>query len=494
VLYSVPFLRLVTQPWAVVWVSHGWSSWIPWLGRGEWLVSLVRDTFGLLLLVGWAGRALVLGHATVWSLLIVCFCCALSVWSHWDHRRRKIALLSTLRDFPQMHPQFFHDAYFAGWGPWAIRPPITCDRMLTSPLIDFRRGRRARRRIWPVIHAAFSTIFYAALMLLAGRQQLSTPQMRPIADGIITLWGSRLLDLGHLAVQIDGLEHLDAIDGPVIMYCNHTSILDFVVACCALSFGRPQRGEPLHVRFMVAKDHFLDNWLYHRLLVIGRGVKVAGMIMTNRHGTPAQRQQAVPDAVRQMQSLGVDVAIYPQGTRARARYDMQGAIAEPGYYTVGNPHRQTAVGRHLKKGVARLALQAEAAMPSAVSLLPIAVRGAGRVLPKGEMTIWSEQTIRFVIGPPHHLADIATDEAVLATIDENLRTLTGIDPYLTQRLRGDMEGVLPTADLERIVQQLDNWDRTDSTPFATLDAIFYLPMAEQPEALKQFCVELMGVK
>ncbi len=506
--YCIPLLRALLG-WAIrLPPDGGFGRVAQALGRLEWAIALLRDTVGYVL---WWGVLLtyVGGAVHLWSFAVpvqIGMVAALSVmcsrFTRRYHRRWLLQLIEYAARYPHQHPQHFHNCYFQGL---SCCPPVlgASPRLLTLDTLNFRRGGRSRRRLWPLLHATASTFFYSSLVILASRHAPYRSRMREIVDAIMNLWGARLLDLARLEVRVHGIERLHHIDGTVVICANHSSILDFVVMPLAMSLFPTQR-EPFHSRFLVAKDHFLDNWFYYHGIRIGRGVEAAGMIFVNRHGTPEQRQQAIPDAVRQMREHGVDAAIYPHGTRVPARYDDAGEPIEPGYFTAGWPKRKRPLGQHLKKGAARLACQAaqEAAQRDGrpVYVVPIGIRGAGVILPKGKATIMTEGIIELIVGEPLPVvlsaqavdADLAAQVDQLHTkIDHALRSLLEIEQHLLAEFRIIMEQEHSPSAAAQLVNQLEQWSDGKDTCLAILDLIAQYPSAQQSPFFAQFSHNLM---
>lgn len=500
VWYLIPIVRLLTCRLPAPPASGIWARVAGVVGRVEWAIAVVRDSVGLAVwvIVGavHGGQVLGLWRVTVPTPLVVVALVSivLSLVARRQHTRWRVQLLEYLLQHPAQHPQHFHDCYFRGFSCGAPALPRTNVPLLNAEALVFCRGRAVQRRLWPLLHAAASTFFYSSLVLLAARTPSTRARLREIVDAIMRVWGARLLDLSHMAVRVDGLQHLSDIDGTVIICSNHTSILDFVVTPVALGCARVRR-ESLHIRFLVAKDHFLDNWFYYRGLRVGLAVEAAGMVFVNRRGTPEQRARAVPAAVRQMLEHHVDVAIYPHGTRTPARTDDAGRRLEPGYFTAGWPKRKRPAGQHLKKGAARLACQA--ALQSAqcpdgkpVYVVPVGIRGAGVALPKGAMRVQTEGIIDVLIGEPicvqvdaDHL-DLFTDR-LHEEIDLRLRALLDVDEKLLARFRYDVQQTFGDEIANHVVGRLRQWTTARSTCLATLDLIYQHPAPQRAAHLQR---------
>lgn len=494
VWYLIPIVRFLTCRLPAPPASGIWARVAGVVGRVEWAIAVVRDSVGLAVwvIVGAVHGGQVLG---LWRVavppplvIVALVSIVLSLVARRHHTRWRVQLLEYLLQHPAQHPQHFHDCYFRGFSWCAPVLPGTNVPLLNAETLDFRRGRAVQRRVWPLLHAAASTFFYSSLVLLAARTPSTRDRLREIVDAIMRVWGARLLDLSHVAVRVDGLQHLSDVDGTVIICSNHTSVLDFVVTPVVLGCAHVMR-ESLHIRFLVAKDHFLDNWFYYRGIRVGQAVEAAGMVFVHRRGTSEQRARAVPAAVRQMLEHHVDVAIYPHGTRTPARVDDAGRRTEPGYFTAGWPKRKRPAGQHLKKGAARLACQA--ALQSAqrsdgkpVYVVPVGIRGAGVTLPKGAMRVQTEGIIDVLIGEPICVQadvdnlDLFTDR-LHEEIDQRLRALLDVDEKLLACFRDDVQQAAGDESANHVVGRLRQWTTARSTCLATLDLIYQHPAPQR---------------
>jgi hypothetical protein len=108
-------------------------------------------------------------------------------------------------------------------------------------------------------------------------------------------------------------------------------------------------------------------------------------------------------AARAMIDHDVDIAIYPQGTRADGVLDRSGKRRDAGYYTTFSAKDKTSPLSHLKKGTGYLVfdiletLQREK-IDDDLHLVFIGIKGAATTLPKGSLRVQSENEIHFSIG------------------------------------------------------------------------------------------------
>ena len=155
-------------------------------------------------------------------------------------------------------------------------------------------------------------------------------------DGIHRGWSRLLLRLAGLRVEAEGLASL-ADNEPQVIVCNHQSIFDIPALFAAL---------PVSLRF-VAKIEL------SRVPVFAGAMRRAGHVFIDREDR-AQAIAAMDEAGARMRREGLTLVLFPEGTRSR-----DGRL------------------RPFKKGA--FALAAETRTP----IVPVAVHGGARVLPKG---------------------------------------------------------------------------------------------------------------
>lgn len=507
-VYAVPLCRLVSR------YTIGPRPWtrcrrvLGWIGRVDWAVHLLRESLGLLfwlvvsagfgfLLLWFALRpappVYLLETSVLWvSVLFALVPAAISLWARRDHRRWQQQLVAFAQRCPTMYSQEFYVQYFLGFGPLAVVMPDHPVRAHSAPVLDCRSGRRSRWRCWPMLEGAGSILFLTSSYLAAYGHGGDRQERQHAFDCLSAIGSTRTLALGRLRLEIEGLEQLRALRGPAIFCCNHESLIDFMVSPIAYAFAElPQRG-PLLVRYLVAKDHFLDNWLLYRGIRLGRAVEASGGIFVDRYGTSEQRHRAVAQAAQQMLTNGVDIAIYPQGTRAQRRVDASGELLPPGYYTVGSKRRLQALGGHMKKGAAHLALLVAEAMArrgqsEPLAVVPMAVHGAGLTVPKGGMRIRTESTVRLIFDAPL-LVPAPTDfDAALDTLHRRVDTRICALAQVHERLRAllieDLDGRVSDADCAQ-------WLAQDPHAYPTLDCLYSNPPRQHARLVQEFVTHL----
>jgi 1-acyl-sn-glycerol-3-phosphate acyltransferase len=178
-------------------------------------------------------------------------------------------------------------------------------------------------------------------------------------DPLITVWADAVLRTSGVRTRVRGLENLPS--GNFVLCANHQSNFDVLVL-----FRHIER----HMRF-VAKAQLL------KVPVFGYALKRAGNIFVDRQGTDADRSK-LNDAVRAVRER-VSVVFFAEGTRS-----------------------DDGVLRPFKKGAAIMAIEAQ------VPLVPVAVAGTHRILPKGTAAI-HPRPAALVIGKPIETAGLSVD-------------------------------------------------------------------------------------
>jgi 1-acyl-sn-glycerol-3-phosphate acyltransferase len=164
-------------------------------------------------------------------------------------------------------------------------------------------------------------------------------------------------------VHVQRLGWLDPRRAYVFM-SNHTSQYDVLAAVAAL--------EEFELRWVAKKE-------LTRIPVFGWALKHSGHIIIDR----SNHEQAIASlrAARAQMEDGISVMIFPEGTRG----------------TAGKPLLP------FKKGGFMLALE------TGFPIVPLAIRGSGRILPRGSRFPASGD-IEVVVGPPIPVAGLDRDE------------------------------------------------------------------------------------
>lgn len=404
-------------------------------------------------------------------------------------KRRMRELLDHVASHPGIHPREFFTYWRRRYQPWSFR--FRDPELLRPPVMDFRKGAATptKQSIVPLLRGLWSTWVIARAGLYA-RKMWGENYLHEICDAMMVLWATRMCEVSQLRLEMEGLDQLAKIRDPLLVICNHKSVFDFVVVPALGLVRLPNRG-PVRLRFMAAKDHFVDNFFVYRILKIGLAMKAVGMIFVDRKGK--DRKASVNEAVDQMFSSGVDVVIFPQGTRAWPQEDAFGNRWDAGYFAAGKSDRLSVLGGHLKKGAGHLAMQAAQKHP--ICVLPVAVFGTATVYHKHSLKVQLNETIAIRIGEPIQLASAPTDEAAYAAsvkdlharMDLAMMRTSGIIPRLEQRLLTDTQRMLRPGEFEEFVRVLqDKRTSEDALFFAVADQIYSLPKNAQHGRLVQF--------
>ena len=163
--------------------------------------------------------------------------------------------------------------------------------------------------------------------------------------GIVTLW------LAGVRLKVEGVEHLPNSGQPVIFAGNHQSNFDIHGFFAGL---------PVQFRWMAKEELF-------RIPLFGLAMRRSGYIPIDRRDR-RKAMKSMSLAAQQI-SAGTSVVVFPEGTRSE-----DGRLQE------------------FKKGGFLIALKAQ------VPIVPVAISGSRRVMPKGDLKI-HPGTIRLQILP-----------------------------------------------------------------------------------------------
>lgn len=423
-------------------------------------------------------------YGLIWAVVAA----SVIVILHQVRKRRLRELLDFVAAHPGLNPRVFFRYWRRRYQPWAFR--FAAPDVLTPPVIDFRKGNSTQQRqsLIPLARGLWSTWVIARAGLFA-RSQWGEDYLKSICDAMMMLWATRMCEVAQLRIEMEGLENVAKVRDPLLVICNHKSVFDFVVIVAIGLAKMPNRG-PVRLRFMAAKDHFVDNFFVYRILKIGLAMQAVGMIFVDRKGKG--RHAAVDEAVTQIFSSGVDVVIFPQGTRAWPQVDVLGNRWDAGYFAAGKKDRMAVFGGHLKKGAAHLALQAAQKHP--VCILPVGVFGTATVYHKYSLKVQLNETAGIRVGAPIRLESAPVDEVAYAAavkdihhqMDEAMIEVSGIIPRLEQRLLTDTRRILRSEEFDEFVHEVqDRRNHRDALFFAVADQVYSLPKDHQHGRLIQ---------
>lgn len=404
----------------------------------------------------------------------------LSLWTYQRHVATGLQMTEFMRVNPHVHPQEFFDHYYRRLGPAAVPVPLRATRTVDPTDISYLTGQRPRIFLWPLLHAVYDTAIFARSALKA--LTIGSNYGREVFDGMASLWGSRILQLFQARLVVKGIEKFYSLPGKVILIFNHKSHLDFALNFFALSSARLANGRNIRPRYLAAKDHLVDNKLIYSGLGVGQLIENCDMVFVDRKG---KGKDSIREACEKLVEKEIEIAMYPQGTRAIANRGARGERLDAGYYTTGSAHSLKRRLGHLKKGCAYLALDTVAALKERgktvpVHLVPIGIDGTATLIPKGAFRIQTEGTVRFTVGEAITLdaSDLAGQsiDRLQETINQGLvRAL-----HLHERLKDRFLEEVKDANLLILNHRLTQADRDgDPIPFEILDRIYALPVEEQ---------------
>ena len=460
VLYTVPLMRFGLWPLRVFRrVPETPRAVKPdvleLLGRMELYGALPRDLLvgvaGAIMLLLWLFGAPLRGYGATLLLLVLV---------SWANRRlaNRRAAVQLLR-YPDAHPDDFFRCYARACSFWPPPGPIQT-RSLATDCADFTDRKPLRRPINALYLSCWDTMHIVSLILQASGRSPNAEFIR-LFDSAARLWSTRTAWHFRLRLEAVGLEHLKDVREQAVVCLNHESLLDFCLSFYAIGGTRTARGRRLRPRFIAAKDHFQDNVFIHSVLGVGRAMSVAGMIYVDRK-TPGAAGAVVADSVQVLRDSDVDLAIFPQGTRASPHWAPDGTATGAGYYTTAK--RIPGQG-HFRRGAAAIAFELSRHKP--VDVVCVGITGTAQVLPARSFAVRTHTTVRYDVLPPIHIhaGSDANEEALLLRIERRLRRTARVN-----------ERLLETAGLAQLRDVLEEWALVaDPIPYATLDAILSLP-------------------
>lgn len=430
---------------------------------------------------------------------------------NWHHRKKfRLDLCRWVLKFGEIEPNCFFRIYHRGLGsflsPLSISPPT-----LRCSLLDYRTGKPPRKSYLPLLRNMIDTLTLAKLAILA-MKKLPSREGVDAFDLFARLWGSRFVASTHLKLSTLGIEKIPPLRGKILLVFNHKSYLDFALTFFAL--GEIRNGSRhLRPRFIAAKDHFIDNPILYSWIGIGKCIEKAGMIFINRQ--KGKGWLAMQQASQKLVEEELEVAVYPQGTRAWAMIDERGERKDAGYYNTFSKKSFQDLHGHLKIGSAQLILDTAMALrekkADPLQVLFIGIEGTANVGPKKSFLIQTESEVQFKIGkcwkvelpenisienPQGKIPHTDSQRKYLeildqfqATIDIELEQTTKWNGVLIERFLSSLPTPLPCK--ERGDQLLREFLPSanlnhHNLPFMILDRIYTLPPNRWRNPLERF--------
>ena len=230
------------------------------------------------------------------------------------------------------------------------------------------------RTVWTLANIVMATLFFGSLVIIAGFFRI---RVNAYYDWAARGWSRWILWASGCEVTIEGLENIDP-HTPQVLVGNHQSWFDV----------------PAVAAYLPKSFHFVAKKELERVFVFGRAWRSAGHISIDR----TDRESAVrslEQAGQQLRNEGSAVIIFAEGTRA-ATDELQ----------------------PFKKGAFMLALH------SGVPIVPFAVAGSRRVMPKGRWRVRRGRIIvRFGEPIPTDGGNFHDREALVTRVREEVRRL-----------------------------------------------------------------------
>lgn len=435
------------------------------------------------------------------SLFYHGFFALLSLWTYRRHVAAGLQMTEFMRVNPLVHPQEFFDHYYRRIGPAAVPVPARAVRVVDPTNISYLTGSKPRLRYWPLLHGFYDTAIFARSAYKA-LETIGPDYGREVFDVMASLWGSRMLQLFRGRLTIEGVEKFHNLSGKIILVFNHKSHLDFVFNFFALSSTHLAGGRKIRPRYMAAKDHFVDNKMVYGGLGIGKLIENVDMVFVDRKG---KGKDAVLDACRKLGEKEIEIAMYPQGTRAIANFGSRRERLDAGYYTTGSTKSLKEPLGHLKKGCAFLAIDTATAVRERkipVHLVFIGIDGTATLVPKGSVKVQTEGAVKFTVGDTFTLRPEDVEGVDRADLVERLQTEInrGLVRALSlhERLKGRFlkqvreSDWVPKDQILKLNHRLGQADREEEAlPFIILDRIYALLWEEQSAFLKEFSHRLV---
>lgn len=208
--------------------------------------------------------------------------------------------------------------------------------------------------LWPfvnLIQAVFTLTWSAAWILAALVARAVTRDTRVPLTMARRLWAPGLLWIGGLRVETRGLERVD-FSRPHFFAANHQSIIDILVMFHVL---------PVPLLFILKEE-------LRRVPFLGWYVSAMGMIFIPRN----ERRRSLEnlDLCRRRIDQGHSILMFPEGTRSR---DGRIGPFKPGIFLP--------------------------AIDTGVPIVPVAIEGAGRIIPPGGFRV-RPGTVHVAFGSP----------------------------------------------------------------------------------------------
>jgi 1-acyl-sn-glycerol-3-phosphate acyltransferase len=475
------------------------------LGHIEYFIAPFRDTLLSYFLAIYGIYRLITNGDPLLSILFI----GLSLFSQLNRlhsKKFRKAFCQWVLKSGTLEPHYFFQTYYRGLGSFLIQLPAPV-KMLNHSSVDYRTGKPSRKTLRPLLGGALDTATLAKLALF-GMKHFEGEMGINMFDTLARIWGATFAFRSHLKLQTTGVDKLPVLHGKILLVFNHKSYLDFALNFFALG-DIQNKGRHLRPRFIAAKDHFIDNPLIYSWLGLGKCIEKAGMIFINRQ--KGKGWLAMKEAADKLTESDVEVAVYPQGTRAWGLSDEKENRIDAGYYTTFSKKTFNDPRGHLKSGTAQLILDTalrlrEKGAPP-LQVLFVGIDGTATVGPKGSFLIQTESEVTFRIGscwtvnlpnelkfenpsgapPTTEAHENYLDElkAIHLQLDHELEKTIERHKTLIERVLNDPR--IPQQNILEVENYLRRADETENIfPFVILDRIYALPCVQWEIYLKDF--------
>ncbi|OGQ07865.1 MAG: hypothetical protein A3G32_09625 [Deltaproteobacteria bacterium RIFCSPLOWO2_12_FULL_40_28] len=514
VLYFVPLFSLVIKPF-----FFSWNQTTPF---GKFLLQ-INESLGHFEYNIRGLRNLVIGNLLMFFALFefvqgiiqknlgqnfVCIIVSLLLYGLTLTTKYQAILISLkmsdfLKNNPDMHPGVFFKVYHHLYGPFPYETPDPHMQETVSPLkVSFKKNQRPKQTFSLLFPALVDTTHLAHTSLRALRY-VGKEYAREVFDIMANMWGKRLLELWEASMEVVGTHHVEGKHGKFILIFNHKSPLDFGLTSFALSAMLINGNRTLRPRFITAKDHFMDNPFIYKVIGVGKLIETVDMVFIERKNAKKGFQN-LAQAAKLLCEKDIEIAIYPQGTRAKGNMDRSEKRRDAGYYTTVSPKDICSPLGHLKKGCAYLAVDtliemAKKGIEEPLYLVFVGINGTATAFAKQSLKVQTETAIVYNITRPlilttalvSHLKKPEGIEAknpeeekyleLIASlhkkIDHCLVEATQIHESLKYRFLLDLKGQFhfEESKIEAIEKHLDKASQTHSTCYQILDRIYACP-------------------
>ena len=422
-------------------------------------------------------------------------------------RKSRLKLVEVLRKNPNLHPSAFftlyeHEAAFSG----VDFKNLKNLKELKLIQADFRQKGRPQLSVQPLLRLVFDTSLIAKMVLLS-QESVGAGYAHEVSDLLASLWGKQALQATASRLCVRGAEKIQGRDGVFLFIFNHKSTVDFMMTYFVFSEICFKTRKP-HPRFIVAKDHFKDNIFIYHMMGLGKGIEAMDMIFIERNKA-GKGHLNLEQAAQIMIEKDIDIAIYPQGTRAPGNLDRVGKRRDAGYYTTLRKHDCDPFRNlsHLKKGTGYLIFDVLSELRKQnrsenLNLVFVGINGTATTLPSGSLKVQTENTIEFLFGDIVEFQGKDLDsedrddfsQKMNLLIDQKLKAAIHLHENLKKRYLTDLTGCFRFDEekMDMVSKNLDQISLESDVAYRILDRIYALPSEKWNGYLSQLSQVLLA--